>query len=280
MVTRFPAGDVMKQGYFPGHMAAGGRTIAAMVRAADVLLHVLDARAPKSTAGKLPGDRRRRPLVLVVLNKSDLADPSVTDRWVRYFKEQGEWAIAVDSHACSGIGPMVRHLFGAGGRSVAVSVAVVGMPNVGKSSLINCLAGRARAPRGDRPGITKTPQWIGTERGLRLLDTPGVTHPGTLDEQTAWTLACLGVVPENAVDPVVSASWLLDRLPDVASAVAGRHDAGGRTLPPKELLAAVAAYRGLLGSGGVPLLEQAAIVVLREFRQGKLGRFTLETPDG
>jgi len=268
----------MRSSYFPGHMAAGSRTMAAMMRTADVLLHVLDARAPMSTAGKLPGGGGRRPPVLVVLNKSDLADPTVTDRWIRYFKEQGDWAAAVDSRACSGVGPMVRRLVGGGGRPVAVSVAVVGMPNVGKSSLINCLAGRARAPRGDRPGITKAPQWIGTERGLRLLDTPGITSPGELSEEKAFTLACLGVVPEYAVDPVASVSWLLERLPGVALAVASRHDAGGKSLPAKELLATVAAYRGLLGSGGIPLLEQAAIVVLREFRQGKLGRFSLETP--
>jgi len=269
----------MKSPYFPGHVAAAHRTLATMMAAADVVLQVRDARAPLASAGRVPGRRGRRQSLVVVLNKSDLADPVVTDRWVRFFDGQGQAAVAVDSRGCGGVSPVLRLIDRAGAsRAGSTAVAVTGLPNVGKSSLINCLAGRARAKRGDMPGVTRVPQWITTGRGIRVLDTPGVTFPGELADEMAWTLASIGVLPEGAIDPVAAATWLISRLPARLLATLRERYGVNEYEVASELLVGLARRRGLLGAGGIPLVEQAALVVLRDFRQGRLGQCSLEIP--
>jgi ribosome biogenesis GTPase A len=275
--------------WFPGEMAKTRRLIRENLSLVGLVIEVADARAPKASrhpglAGLVPG----RP-ILTVLAKADLADPAATRRWLD-FVSRGKaggpdgpagGAIAFSSRQRTGTRDLVKLAAGLGrSRSPhgTVRAMVVGLPNVGKSTLINRLVGRASAKTGDRPGITRGKQWVRAEDGLDLLDLPGILVPGTIPPGVALILALLGILPGHVLDVAEVARYALtllaetDRLPPEVTEGVGTEGAG------PDLLTRFALARGHLMPGGVADLERAATAVVRAFREGRFGRLTLEAP--
>lgn len=277
--------------WFPGHMAKTRRQITKSLPLVDAAAELLDARLPLSSHNpdlkKLTGKKPR----LVILNKADMADPNVTAQWVSYYKKQGCAVITADSKSGKGVkqfAPALRELLkdqlakyaekGMKGRPIRVMI--LGIPNVGKSSLINRLAGGKRAKAEDRAGVTRTQQWIKTADGVELLDTPGVLWPKLDDQEVAVRLAMTGAIRDGILDQEALAARLLAFLhTEYPQAVAERYKiAQEQEGTGFELLELMAKNRGMLLSGGVPNTERAAITLLDEFRSAKLGRISLEKP--
>ena len=278
--------------WFPGHMAKTRRQIARSLPLVDAAAELLDARIPLSSRNpefdRLTGRKPR----LVILNKADMADPNVTDRWMQYFKKQGAAVITADSKSGKGInkfGAALRELLkdrlaqyaAKGMQGRPIRVMILGIPNVGKSSLINRLAGSKRAKAEDRAGVTRTQQWIKTADGVELLDTPGVLWPKFDDQEVAVRLAMTGAIRDDTLDKEALAARLIALLHEnYPAAVEARYkiavEAEGTGF---ELLELMAKNRGMLLSGGVPNTERAAITLLDEFRGTKLGRISLEQPE-
>ena len=278
--------------WFPGHMAKTRRQIARSLPLVDAAAELLDARIPMSSRNpemnRMTGKKPR----LIILNKADMADPDVTQQWVNYYKKQGFAVITADSKAGKGVkqfAPALRELLhdqlaryeAKGMKGRPIRVMILGIPNVGKSSLINRLAGGKRAKAEDRAGVTRTQQWIKTTDGVELLDTPGVLWPKLDDQEAAVRLAMTGAIRDDILDKEALAARLLAFLhTEYPQAVAERYK-----IPPEEtdegfaLLELTAKNRGMLLSGGVPNTERAAITVLDEFRGTKLGRISLEKPE-
>ncbi len=277
--------------WFPGHMAKAQRMIREQLKLVDVVIELLDARIPAASANPVidavVGDKPR----VVVLNKADLADPQGTERWLAFFRAAGREAVAVESLAGGGTkqitvkvekaaAPMLARLAAKGIRPRAVRAMILGIPNVGKSSLINRLLGTATARTGDKPGVTRGQQWLKIGRNLELLDTPGVLWPKLEDQDAAFRLAVTGAISDEVFDRERVVARLLALLQaDYPDRLAARYNLAA-PLPDSglELLAAVGARRGCLKGGGAVDHEKAGRIVLSEFRDGKLGRFTLEAP--
>ena len=277
--------------WFPGHMAKTRRLIAKSLPLVDAVAELLDARLPESSRNPELSQLTRKKPRLVILNKADTADPNVTALWVQYYKKQGCAVITADSRTGKGVkqfAPALRGLLqeqlakyaekGMKGRPIRVMI--LGIPNVGKSSLINRMAGGKRAKAEDRAGVTRTQQWIRTEGGVELLDTPGVLWPKLDDQEAAVRLALTGAVRDDILDKEALAARLMTLLhAEYPQALAERcripADAEGDGFA---LLEQMAKNRGMLLSGGVPNTERAAITLLDEFRGVKLGRISLERP--
>ena len=277
--------------WFPGHMAKTRRMIAKSLSLVDAVAELLDARLPQSSRNpefnRLTGKKPR----LVILNKADMADPDITSRWVQYYKKQGFAVITADSKSGKGVkqfAPALRELLkeqlqryaDKGMKGRPIRVMILGIPNVGKSSLINRLAGGKRAKAEDRAGVTRTQQWIKTADGVELLDTPGVLWPKLDDQEVAVRLAMTGAIRDDILDKEALAARLLTLLhQEYPQAIAERYKiAPEQTGEGFELLEMMAKNRGMLLSGGVPNTERAAITLLDEFRGAKLGRISLEKP--
>jgi len=279
--------------WFPGHMAKAQRMIREQLRLVDVAIELLDARIPAASANpvidEIVGDKPR----VVVLNKADLADPEGTERWLAFFRGKGREAVAVESLTGAGTkqlaarvekaaAAMLARLAAKGIRPRAVRAMILGIPNVGKSSLINRLLGSATARTGDKPGVTRGQQWLKIGRNLELLDTPGVLWPKLEDQEAAFRLAVTGAISDEVFDREKVVGKLLTMLrADYPDRLTARYNLAAGTLPEDghELLAAVGAKRGCLRSGGAIDYEKAGRIVLADFRDGKLGRFTLDLPN-
>lgn len=279
--------------WFPGHMAKTRRMIAKSLPLVDAAAELLDARLPMSSRNpelrSLTGKKPR----LIILNKADMADPAVTQQWMQYYKKQGFAVITADSKSGKGVkqfAPALRELLkdqlekyaAKGMKGRPIRVMILGIPNVGKSSLINRLAGGKRAKAEDRAGVTRTQQWIKTTDGVELLDTPGVLWPKLDDQDVAVRLAMTGAVRDDILDKEALAARLMTLLhTEYPQALEQRYK-----IPPEleaegfAYLELMAKNRGMLLSGGVPNTERAAITLLDEFRGTKLGRISLEKPQG
>ncbi|MGR4867466.1 ribosome biogenesis GTPase YlqF [Variovorax sp. LARHSF232] len=273
--------------WFPGHMNVTKKAITERMTEIDVVIELLDARLPGSSANPmlhaLTGHKPR----LKVLNKQDLADPEVTARWLAHYNAQPETrAIALDASerapaqqlvkACHALAP------NRGGMAKPMRVLICGVPNVGKSTLINTLRGERKAKTGDEAGITKLEQRITLADDFYLWDTPGMLWPRIIVDKSGYNLAASGAVGRNAYDEEEVALELLDYLRQhYASALEARFklDAPIAPLRDEDVLEAIGRKRGaLLGKGRVNL-QKAAEIVMNEFRSGTLGRVSLETPD-
>jgi ribosome biogenesis GTPase A len=274
----------MKIEWFPGHMTKAQRQIAEAIQGIDVIIEVLDARLPVSSANPLLEELRRNKPCIKVLNKNDLADPVVTKAWVRHFEKQaGVRALPLEARKRLEVGhipPLCRRLAPHRGQpGKPLRAMVIGIPNVGKSTLINTLAGKTMARVGDRPAITTCPQQIDLRNGIRLSDTPGLLWPVLSDQQGAYRLATSGAIGESAMDYVqvalFAADYLLRRYPEQ---LRGRYKLVELPLESTSLLEEIGRRRGCLVSGGEVDLHRAAELFLRELRGGKLGRISLEEP--
>ncbi len=277
--------------WFPGHMAKTRRMIKANLPLVEAVVEILDARIPESSRNPdLQSLIESKPRI-VVLNKCDTADEAATRKWIEFYRSQGVTAIAADCRSGKGLNrfaPAVKQTLaetiskneakGMGGR--ALHLMVVGIPNVGKSSFINRLAGQKKADVADRPGVTRTKQWVKIDGGIELLDMPGVLWPKFEDKAVGEKLAFTGAVKDDVVDIETLACRLLYLLNDLyRGELTARYKIETEDGEDGyELLKKVGRARGMLISGGEINTERAAITVLDEFRGGKLGRITLELP--
>lgn len=274
----------MKIGWFPGHMAKARRQIAEALATIDVVIEVLDARLPISSANPLLEELRGDKPCIKLLNKQDLADPEVTRAWVRFFEQQhGVRALPMEArqHAqTKGLLKLCRKLVPHRGKPGKVLRAlVVGIPNVGKSTLINTLAGKKMARVGDRPAVTTCTQQIDLRNGIHLHDTPGLLWPDLDDQEGAFRLAASGAIGDNALDHVTVATSLADfLLTTYPDAFMARFKFKQRPVDAAAALEEIGRRRGCLVAGGEVDLQRASELLLQEFQTGRIGLISLETP--
>ncbi len=277
--------------WYPGHMTKTRRQIEADLKQVDAICEIVDARIPMSSRNpdidSICGAKPR----IIILNRTDLADPAATKRWTDYFKSKGMAVVATDCKSRKGISdfqPAVRSVLkdkiarnAARGMNRPARVMIVGIPNVGKSTLINQISGRKGAKAENRPGVTRGKQWVTVDNGLLLLDTPGILWPKFEDPNVGMLLAYTGAVKDGILDIEELACLLIrllwERYPQALN------DRYGIPLdadvPGYELLEIAGRKRGFLVSGGEINTERMAKVLVDEYRSGKLGRFTLEEPE-
>ena len=279
--------------WFPGHMTKTKRMIKASLPLVDAVVEILDARVPESSRNPdLQSLIEGKPRI-IILNKCDAADDASTQKWISWYRNQGLIAIAADCRSGKGLNkfiPAVKQVLSEliqkyesrGMKGRVLHLMVVGIPNVGKSSFINRLAGQKKAKVEDRPGVTRTKQWVKLSEDIELLDMPGVLWPKFEDMSVGEKLAFTGAVKDDVVDIETLACRLLCVLNssykndlELRYKIQTEDDEDGY-----ELLKKVGKARGMLISGGEINTERAAITVLDEFRGGKLGRITLEAPKG
>ncbi|MDL2339144.1 MAG: ribosome biogenesis GTPase YlqF [Pseudomonadota bacterium] len=272
--------------WFPGHMNSTKKAIIERVKGIDVVIEMLDARLPGSSGNPLLADLTRGKPALKVLNKQDLADAQRTAQWLLHFNAQpATQAVALDGRAGAPVHRIVeacRELAPLrGGMVKPLRVLICGIPNVGKSTVINTLAGRVAAKTGDEPGITKLEQKIVLANDFYLFDTPGMLWPRIVVEQSGYHLAASGAVGRNAFDDEEVALILLANLHrDYPGQIEQRYRLDATVVrTDDERLAAIGRQRGAALPGGRISLQKAAEIVLHDFRSGSLGRITLETPD-
>ena len=281
--------------WFPGHMAKTRRLIGENLKNVDLVIELLDARIPKSSRNpEIMRLIEGKPLI-TLLNKATLADPAETEKWVRHYTGEGHVCIPFDCVAKKGVDrllPAVRELMadkleryaqkGMSGRKL--KAMVVGIPNVGKSSLINLLGGTKKAKVENRPGVTLTPQWVTTKEGLDLMDMPGVLWPRFDDRETGENLAITGAIKDDVVEIETLAVALCHKLRRRYPALLCERyklDAdtvSGDTLDDYDLFCYIGKKRGFLVSGGEINTERTANTLLDEFRAAKIGRITLDSP--
>ncbi|WP_027351530.1 ribosome biogenesis GTPase YlqF [Halotalea alkalilenta] len=297
-------------GWFPGHMNKARRQIKEALPAIDVVIEVLDARLPYSSANPMLAELTRHKPVLKILSRADLADPRLTEAWCAHFDAQpNTQALAMvtsDQRALKKIPALCRDLAGQVRADRDVRVMVMGIPNVGKSTLINNLAGRKIAKVGNEPAVTKRQQIVRLDNGIALTDTPGVLWPKIEDQASGYRLAASGAIRDTALDyldvATITAAELARRYPEalkarykltelpayVAPVEVGEIEADGPRkidlqalagFDGQAIIAEIARKRGGLKSGGVLDLHRGAEVLLHELRDGKLGRLSLESPE-
>ncbi|MBN1067477.1 ribosome biogenesis GTPase YlqF [Clostridium botulinum] len=276
--------------WFPGHMKKTQREIKENLKLVDAVIEIRDARIPRSSANPdidslLQGKPR-----IILLNKSDLTEGKVTKEWIKNLTKDDVKVLEVNCLKGDGlkaIKPMLLSLLkekhdrlrAKGMVNITTRVMVVGIPNVGKSTFINKMARNSIAKTGDRPGVTKSKQWIKTSIGIELLDTPGVLWPRFEDEETALNLAFTGAIKDEIMDIEELSYKLVERLQSFyKDNLKERYKIDEVSEDPLETLNAIAKKRGTLVSGGEINYNRIAVILLDEFRAGRIGKISLERP--
>lgn len=282
--------------WFPGHMTKARRQIQEKLKLIDVVIELLDARLPLSSRNPMIDEILQGKPRMIVLNKADLADPEATDQWIAYFKNEGITALPVDAssgtkvqdipgHAKRLLQDKIEKQIAKGINPRAIRALIVGIPNVGKSTLINRLAGKNIAATGDRPGVTKGQQWIKVGTEMELLDTPGILWPKFEDQTVGYRLAVTGAIREEILNVEDIAFFAIRYMAEYYwPALQERFALAQKPEHPDEpdeivaIMEAIGRKRGCLMGGGRVDLEKASSLFLRELRAGKLGRISLEVP--
>lgn len=275
--------------WFPGHMKKAERMIQENLKLVDVVVELLDARIPSASQNPMLKELLGGKLRLVVLTKSDLADESKTKLWLKKFRAENISAIALDVQHGKGLKNLITEIKSLaakkthklakyGAKPRAARVMILGIPNVGKSSLINKLAGMNRAKTENRPGVTRDKQWIKISDGLDLLDTPGILWAKFEDREAALKLAWTSALNDEIYDLETAMKLLLETLAEKNPAGLLNRYKISEPLPMegRELLEQVGSKRGCIRRGGEVDIEKTARLILSEFRAGKLGRVTLD----
>ncbi len=277
--------------WFPGHMAKTRRMLSENIKMIDVVIELLDARIPLSSRNPeidtLLGTKPR----VVLLNKADLADPIATNEWIKYYRNKGISCLTAESKKGEGLNNVkarLREIMAdkierekQKGRLLRpIKTMVVGIPNVGKSSFINKIAGKATAITGDKPGVTRNKQWIRINEEIELLDTPGILWPKFEDEKVGLNLAFTGAIKDDILDIAEIAMNLMKSLSQMyPEQLSQRYKLDKiEDMTGLELLEAAGKKRGCIISGGEVDYYRISAIVLDEFRGGKIGRITLERP--
>ncbi len=270
--------------WYPGHMTKARREMAELMPSQDVVIEVLDARLPKASSNPVVSELRGTKPVIKVLTKSDLADPEVTRAWVTYLEgEPGVKAFASTTDnpklTRKRLAELSRHLAAHRGKDKAVRALIAGVPNVGKSTLLNTLMKRAVAKVGDKPAVTKDQQQVTLDSGMQITDTPGLMWPKIEHEPRAFRLALAGSIPDTAIDYLTiglfAAEYFLARYPTLLVA---RYKLDETPADATAFLTELGRRRGGLRPGGLVDLHKAADILVHEFRAGTIGMISLEEP--
>ena len=276
--------------WFPGHMTKAKRMMESNLKLVDVVVEMLDARIPRSSSNPMLVSMLGAKPKVIALNKADMADPVQTKAWLEIFKHNSLRAMQVDCATGKGVKalfeavrveaqPITDKWLKRGVKNRPIRVMIVGVPNVGKSTLINRIIGKRKVAAQDRPGVTRGPQWITIAKGLELLDTPGVLWPKFDEPEIGFNLAVTGAIREEVFDKETAMKILIARLQEqYFGALAKQYNI---ELAQDEAVASIinkiAVARGCLRVGGIVDGDKVINMVLRDFKTGKLGTFTLET---
>ncbi|WP_246939998.1 ribosome biogenesis GTPase YlqF [Bacillus pinisoli] len=276
--------------WFPGHMAKARRQVQEKLKLIDVVVELADARIPNSSRNPMIDEIVSTKPRLMLLNKADLADDRKTNEWIQHFENKGIKTLAIDAQSGTNLKQIIlscqelvhekwERMRAKGLNPRAIRVLIIGIPNVGKSTLINKLAKRNIAKTGDRPGVTTAQQWIKVGKELELLDTPGILWPKFEDELVGLRLATTGAIKDTIINlqdvAVFALRFLTDNYPD---ALKKRYDLQEIPEDIVELFDAIGKKRGCLMGGGLIDYDKTSELILRELRSGKLGKLTFETP--
>ena len=280
--------------WYPGHMTKAKRQMQEDIKLVDLVIELVDARAPLSSRNPDIDELGKNKYRLILMNKADLADDAVSGGWKAYFADRGSAVVELDARNRAGMKAVTNVIMEVckekierdrkrGIKNRPVRAMVVGIPNVGKSTFINSFAGRACAKTGNKPGVTKGKQWIRLNKNVELLDTPGILWPKFEDQTVGLHLAWIGAMNDEIINIDELALELTQKLKqDYPGTIDGRYAIEGgpvdETKTEAEILGAIAANRGCIGRGGEPDYGKAAALLIEEFRGGKLGRITLERP--
>lgn len=278
--------------WFPGHMAKATRMIQEHIKKVDVVIELLDARIPNSSSNPVISELAGNKPHVVILNKTDLADPNETKEWVKHFREQGKTVVMMDSISGRGQNqlitavqnlakPIIDKWVAKGIRTRSVRTIILGIPNVGKSTLINKLAGTAATRTADKAGHTRGQQWVRIGKSLELLDTPGILWPKLEDQRAAMRLAITGSISDDVYDSETVMghllSYMLEKHPDV---LVDRFKLQAEEMTdPMVALEAIGRRRGCLVKGGHVDLDKACRIVLADYRSGKWGLLSFDKVD-
>ena len=277
--------------WFPGHMTKAKRMMEAQIKLVDVVVEMLDARIPRSSTNPMLQNVLGAKPKVIALNKIDMADTAKTELWLEKLKHSGLPVCKIDCATGKGVKqlisaiqlaakPVIDKWLKKGVRNRPVRVMIVGIPNVGKSTLIKRLVGKNKVMAADKPGVTRGQQWVTIAKGLELLDTPGVLWPKFEDPSVGFALAATGAIKEDVFDRQDAVQLLLDfLLQKYPEALASKYAV---TVEEQEtaqsVMAKIATARGCLKAGGMLDLDKVDQLVLRDFRSGRLGRFTVDEP--
>lgn len=271
-------------------MAKAKREVQEKLKLVDFVIELVDARAPLSSQNPMLHQVLKQKPKMYVLMKKDLADPVRTEKWLDYYKEQQIPAVAVDAGEKQDVQALIivakqmaeekmERLKRKGIRPRPARAMIIGIPNVGKSTLINRLAKRKIAKTGDRPGITTNQQWIKVKKDFELLDTPGILWPKFEDELVGYRLATIGTIKDQLLPLEEVAAYTLNYLQsNYSNMLASRYQLEEVNNNTEELMEHIGRLRGCLESGGLVNLEKTADVIIRDLRTGKFGRVSLELP--
>ena len=283
--------DNLHINWYPGHMKKTKEMVQNNLKLVDVVIELLDARIPLSSKNpeidKLAQNKPR----VVVLNKSDLSDKAKLNKWISYYQSKGIKAIPVDTLKGNGVNKIVEECKNAtkekmdalkekGRKERAIRVMIVGVPNVGKSSLINKLTGRKSTQTGDRPGVTKGKQWVRLKGNLELLDTPGILWPKFEDQKIALNLAFTRAIKDEILDIDTLGLKFIDKMSEIEpEKLKARYKLDSLGEEPLETMEMIGRKRGFILGRNELDYTRIAKTVLNEFREGKLGQITLEVPE-
>lgn len=270
--------------WYPGHMKKTRELIAENLKMVDIVIEVIDARIPVSSRNPIIDELVKSKRRLIILNKSDLSDPKANEAWAETFKKQGNLVLTMNCMTGIGVGQLYKLLSRLQDeknegqlRKKSLRMMIVGVPNVGKSSLINRMTGKKSAKTGDRPGVTKGKQWLGLENGMQLLDTPGILWPKFEDPQVGLNLAFCGSIKDEILDTASLALELIKVLQrDYPQLLRERYKLDELDEDALVNMETIAAKRGFILPGKRIDYERCARTLLDEFRGGKIGNITLE----
>lgn len=276
--------------WYPGHMTKAKRMMQENIKLIDLIIELVDARIPVSSRNPDIDELGKQKARLILLNKADLASEGWNEKWEQYFKEKGFSVVRVNSRSGSGIKSINGVIQEACREKIErdrrrgilnrpVRAMVVGIPNVGKSTFINSLAGKACAKTGNKPGVTKGKQWIRLNKQVELLDTPGILWPKFEDQEVGKKLAFIGSIKDEILNTEELAAELIRSLEISYPHLTGTYYDIEESQDPYQMLQKIAEKKHCLTKGGELDLEKAAVLFLDDFRSGKLGRLTLEFPE-
>lgn len=279
----------MQVQWYPGHMTKAKRQMLDDIKLIDLVIELLDARIPLSSRNPDIDEIAKGKSRLVLLNKSDLADPAANDLWLKYYRDKGAVTLLLDSRNRKGFAPINKAIEEACSAKLErdrkrgiigrpIRAMVVGIPNVGKSTFINSLCKRASTKTGNKPGVTKGKQWIKLDKSVELLDTPGILWPRFDNETIGKNIAYIGSVNDDILDETELSMSLIEKLIDAyPGAVSTRYEID-ESKEIAGILEDIGRKRGCLKKGGDVDYDKAAHIVLDDFRSGKIGKITLELP--